>query len=434
MSVLLLPPAHRLARINYLVRTAFFGYLFLVIATLASERGSGAWELLLAAVTFLAYPQLAYLHARIAVDSKRAEFNNLSADSVLTGMWVAQFGFALWPTCGVLVATSLNNASCGNVKGLVRGFLLFVAGAGAWAALSGFRFVPGTGAVVTGLCLAGILVYASTMGIIFFQQNKRLVRTRDVLRKSEQQFRFIAEHAGDLVSVLDAEGRIRYASPSHGEYFEPGSLAEGQEWLGLVHPDDRARAKEFLGLLAVSLHSERIQLRMSSAKGPRRVVECEGNCVPDESGGKSKMIVLTSRDLTARARAEIDIRLAARAFDHLADPVLISDDTGGVEFVNKAYTDVTGYASEELVGRSLHEFEIGAKPADLLGEIWKTVEREGNWRGKFVERAKDGRLLPLTAQVSAIRDRRGVAAHYVWIIGADPDSGNVRAASGNRAA
>jgi PAS domain S-box-containing protein len=65
------------------------------------------------------------------------------------------------------------------------------------------------------------------------------------------------------------------------------------------------------------------------------------------------MIVLVSRNLSARARAEVDLRLAAGAYDRLAAAILICDGAGRIEFVNKAYTQLTGYVPGDVVGRSV---------------------------------------------------------------------------------
>ena len=113
-----------------------------------AERGMNAGTAVLAVLTLLAYPHLAYLHARIAVDSKRAEFRNLTADSVLMGMWMAQMQFALWPSCGALLAISLDNAVCGGGKRFVLGLLSCVGGTLIWGALDGYKFQPATGAPV----------------------------------------------------------------------------------------------------------------------------------------------------------------------------------------------------------------------------------------------------------------------------------------------
>jgi len=160
----------------------------------------------------------------------------------------------------------------------------------------GVPFEPSTGPFVTGLCFLGIIGYVGRLAVFFHEQNSRLVRTRNVLRTSEEQFRFIAANAADLVSVLTPEYRFRYASLSHEKYFELAKFVDGAYWLQLVHPEDRGQGRAFLDLLSRSHRSERARLRMLPAGAPPRMVECEGNPVRDESG-KLQMIVLLCRDL-----------------------------------------------------------------------------------------------------------------------------------------
>ena len=291
-----LPRAHRLGRINYRIRTGSFAFSFLVVLALLAERGFNAGILILSVLTLLAYPQLAYLHARLAVDSKRAEFRNLAFDSVLMGIWAAQLHFALWPVCGALVGVCQNNAVCGGLSRFLSGLLYFTGAALVWAILWDFPLEPATGAMVTGLCFVGIVGYVTWLAVFFYGQNWRLVSARNVLRTSEEQFRFIAEHVGDLVSVLTPEHRFRYASLSHGKYFEAEKFGDGQDWLELIHPEDRDQARGFLKLLHLSAQSERVQLRLMPARGFARVLECEGNPVRAEDDSL-QMIVLVCRDL-----------------------------------------------------------------------------------------------------------------------------------------
>lgn len=292
-----LPWAHRLARINYSTRTGSFAFSFLVVVAIMAERGFSAATLALGIVTLLIYPHLAYLHARIAVDSKRAEFRNLGVDSILMGVWAAQLHFALWPVCGALVGVSMNNGVCGGITRFLTGLLSFAAAALLWAIVQGVPLEPATGPVVTVLCLVGIVGYAGGLAVFFHSQNSRLMRTRNVLRTSEEQFRFIAAHAGDLVSVLTPEYRFRYASLSHDRYFESAQFADGADWPALVHPEDRAGALAFLDSLGESPHSQRTRLRLILAGAPARMVKIEGNPVRDENG-KLQMIVLLCSDLT----------------------------------------------------------------------------------------------------------------------------------------
>ena len=300
---------HRIARINYAPRALAFGYTYVILWALAAERGGSAWVLFFGALQFLVYPHLAYLHTRIVADSKRAELNNLLADSLMLGAWVAQMHYALWPAFGMLAAVSLNGAASGGFRRLSRAAGLFALGAMGWGAFSGYRFHPDTGPVVSVLSGVGIVGYISFIGQLLFDQNTRLVRTRNALRKSEEQFRFIAEHAGDLVVVLDPLRLIRYASASHARYFKPDSYDPGKLWLDLVHPEDRDRAREILDLFATASTRERLHLRMLAASGACPVMECQGNTVWDDTRNV-QMVVLILRDVEARVRTDVERQLS----------------------------------------------------------------------------------------------------------------------------
>jgi PAS domain S-box-containing protein len=152
---------------------------------------------------------------------------------------------------------------------------------------------------VSGLSFAGIVAYSSWVGISLYRQNHRILRTREALRSSEEQFRFIAEHAGDFVAVVDANARFRYASASHLDHFPVEAVAEGEDWVGLVYPDDRERARNFLRYMMESHSSERTTVRVIGAGGLLHTLECDGNPVWDRRGN-TEMVVLVCRDITAR--------------------------------------------------------------------------------------------------------------------------------------
>jgi len=287
-----LPPAHRLARINYAPRVAAFALTFVVLCALFAERGFTALELALAAASFLAYPHLAYLHARLALQSKRAELNNLYADSMLMGLWAVQIDFALWPTVMLLSAIILNNAANGGVGRLLRGNLCFAAAAAAWGAATGYGFQPDTGTAVTALSVLGVVIYASWVGTILFVQNKVLIRMNHHLQDFERQFRFVAENSGEMVSMLDEQGRFLYASSSHARHFDSGLLDPGSRWLGLVHPDDRERARAFLDRLATTRKRQSARLRMDPGRGAARPVDCHGSPAMDAHGVMSGIVMV----------------------------------------------------------------------------------------------------------------------------------------------
>lgn len=302
---------HRIAQLDHAPRTLAFGYAFIVFAALFAERGTLSGPVLLCGIVqFLVYPHLAYLHTRIVQDSKRAELRNLLIDPFLLGVWAAQSQFVPLMTCGLLIGPCISNASNRGGRGLAAAFALFVVGALLWGAVLGFPFQPEVGPYVSGLTMAGIVGYASWIGVIAHVQNARVLRARDALRNSEAQFRFVAEHAGDLVAILDADRRFRYASASHARHFPAASFQPGASWLDLIHPENRTQAMHYLNTLEIGKPAaEAVHLRMAASDGTWMVMECQANAVWDDRN-QVRMTVVILRDIEARVRTDIERQLA----------------------------------------------------------------------------------------------------------------------------
>lgn len=176
---------HRIAKVNYYPRMLGFASSFIAILLLDHERDLGLVALSLAALSFLVYPQLAYLHAKYAPQSKTAEQRNLLFDSVLLGVWSAGLGFNLWITFSLLVSTLLNNAINGGPPRLAIAAGCFAGGSLLWILLMGLDFEPGAGPLVTGFVITSSLLYFVGVGVTYFDQNKRLAKAHlDIAHKN----------------------------------------------------------------------------------------------------------------------------------------------------------------------------------------------------------------------------------------------------------
>lgn len=297
-----LPPAHRFARISYAPRTISFGFAFLVLGAITAERNYSGWVVFFGVLQYLVYPHLAYLHARLVTDSKQAEMRNLMFDAILLGAWMAQLGFALWPACGLLTAVSLNSVAAGGPRVLVQRLGMFAGGALVWGALTGFSFRPDTGPVVTWLSMLGIVGYTTWIGVILRSQNRRLVDVREALRKSQEQFQFIAEHAGDLVAAVDITGRARYLSPQHADYFGKERAVLDADWTDFVIEPDRQPVRRALQRMAEQRTGLRLLFRVRRADGDTRDMECQANPIVDRDL-RARTFILVCRDVTAPVAA-----------------------------------------------------------------------------------------------------------------------------------
>ena len=418
---------HRLARINYPVRVGSFGFAFTVIVLVLMERGFSVAALVLAALSFLAYPHAAFVHTRLALDSKRAEMRNLVIDSAILGLWVAQIHFAMWPALGALIALNLNNAICGGLRQLALGLLAYLAGAALWGALWGYPLRPDVSLPVATLCFVGVAGYVSAIGVVFYQANRRLSEARETLARSERQFRFIAEQSGSLIAIIDPERRIQYRSAPHVEVFDPNRVEPGADWLELVRADERPRAAEFLQTVMHKESRDSCHLHFDGAGGKTMLMECHASFLTNEFGGETRMLLLSCRLVGAAAVAGTGGSDAGAI-----DAVVLSDAAGRAEYADEGYQLLTGVPVAQVIGRMCHELRSAVGTDNLFEQVTRSLARDGRWQGRCLERRSDGSVFLASVRVFGVGPDSEAITRLAWLITRVVDAGGGPVATGRQ--
>ena len=131
--------------------------------------------------------------------------------------------------------------------------------------------------------------------------------TEDRLHESQELFRAIVENVGDLVAVLDAEGRRVYNSPSYRPLFREKDIRQGSNSFREIHPDDRERIKEIFRRTIATGIGECAEFRFVLKDGSIRHMESDGRAIRGADGKVSKVVVV-SRDITELKQLEAELR------------------------------------------------------------------------------------------------------------------------------
>jgi PAS domain S-box-containing protein len=128
-------------------------------------------------------------------------------------------------------------------------------------------------------------------------------RAEELLRESEERFRLIAENVGDLVAMLDTEGRRLYTSPSYRTLFAEDDTRVGTDSFLEIHPADREHIRNIFQETVRSGQGQATEFRFLLKDGSVRHIESEGRVIRDGDGRVAKVVVV-SRDITERKRAD----------------------------------------------------------------------------------------------------------------------------------
>lgn len=134
-----------------------------------------------------------------------------------------------------------------------------------------------------------------------------------------------------------------------------------------------------------------------------------------EADGSVGGLVGFMLDITERKRMEARLQQAATVFDSSAEGVIITAPDGNIIAVNRAFSEITGYNEDEVVGRNPNILQSGRQSKEFYRELWATIGRNGRWQGEVWNRCKDGRIYPEWLTISAVKDNAGNLTHYVGV-------------------
>ncbi|HET8575725.1 MAG TPA: PAS domain S-box protein [Methylomirabilota bacterium] len=110
-----------------------------------------------------------------------------------------------------------------------------------------------------------------------------------------------------------------------------------------------------------------------------------------------------------------ELRLQAAALESAANAIVIVDLSGAVVWANPAFSRLTGFALEEVLGEDLRLLKSGQQPPEFYKELWETILSGQVWQGQLINRRRDGRFYNEEMTITPVRDEQGIVTHFVAV-------------------
>lgn len=257
-----------------------------------------------------------------------------------------------------------------------------------------------------------------------------LVLIRDITRqrhaeierqRSEERFRLISRATSDAVYDFDAErdtlwwGESFYTTFGFSRDEIPATLAA---WEALVHPDDVARVSGSLqAAIDSDVHEWEQEYRFRCGDGTYAEVVDRGYLLRDANGRVTR-VVGGMLDVSERHRSEANLRLLRRAVEATSNGIIITDARQPdcpIVYVNPAFQEITGYTSEEVIGRNCRFLQRGDCDQIALESIRDAVREQCEARGLLRNYRKDGTPFANDFHIAPVRDAAGALTHFVGV-------------------
>jgi len=258
------------------------------------------------------------------------------------------------------------------------------------------------------------------------QDVTRLVQSQRQLLDSEQKLRSLFELSPLGIALISSGGHCIRTNRAFDQLFK----APGHNGSGIfVHPDTTnelermRRAALSSGDATISFEQSlsradgqalplRLRAQRLRAASARETARVEG----EDSGEGDDLVWLMVEDRSQQLATEQSMRQAANVFRYAQDGVLITETDGRIVDVNEAFSRITGYSRQEVLGATPNLLKSGVHDMAFYGRMWKELKREGSWSGEVTNRARDGSLQEMLETISSVKDEQGKVTHYVALL------------------
>lgn len=238
------------------------------------------------------------------------------------------------------------------------------------------------------------------------------------LRESEERLQLAIRGINEGIWDWDLRDNSLYLSPTWKRMigFEDHELPNDYETFETrLHPEDRPSVLQSIeDYLQRRIEGYSVEFRFLHKDRSWRWILARGEALFDGEGRPYRMAG-SHCDITERKENELRLTLFSKIFDHSQDALMVTDARNHIVEVNPAFTRITGYELDEVVGRDPKFLSSGKQPASFYQKLWTSLQRDRHWSGEVWNRRKCGEFYAELLTISAVYDRSDQLRFYLAV-------------------
>ena len=241
------------------------------------------------------------------------------------------------------------------------------------------------------------------------------ISERKQLEAQAKQFEFIVKSSDDAIISKSMDGLV--TSWNRGAESIFGYTAEEMigKSLKILQPPDR-QFEEDLILAGISRGEsiERYDSKLVHKNG--KIIDISATISPiRDNSGNIIGAVKIARDITERKKYEEELSKLSLSVEQSSNSIMITNLNAEIEYVNKRFTQITGYSADEVAGKNPRILQSKRTPKAVFDDLWHSLGQGKEWHGEFINLSKDGREFFESAHITPLRNKEGRITHYVAI-------------------
>ena len=243
---------------------------------------------------------------------------------------------------------------------------------------------------------------------------KAFDRTSSTFRSLDR----LLDKAPDLYLITDPDGRIRHGNPACRALGSLEALIDSN-LLDYARTESRTCMRQCIEAALQTDHTMPISpcpsetLYLNTLSGQRLIATLSS--VQSFEDDQRAHIHWLLRDVTREREKEFENQLASMVYSNATEAILITDIKGNILAVNPAFTTITGYAADEVIGKTPKLLSSGIHDTAFYAAMWQQLSTNCTWQANIFNRNKNGQIIPLRVTVNAVKNATDEVLSYIAI-------------------
>lgn len=248
----------------------------------------------------------------------------------------------------------------------------------------------------------------STRTLDLMREKALRIQAEEALLKSEEKWRFLInsreeniwdyDFEQDKSSISVAESKVEDILNNSLQTFDSFSK---------IHPDDIQKVKEdFVAHLLGETEFYYNKHRVLRKEGGWRWILSRGKVLERCDTGTPKRFIGIHSDITEK-------ELASVIYEHSSEAMFISDNENSIISINPAFTQITQYHKDEVIGKDLHSLCLSEADNEAYKKLLYSLIKDGKWSGEVLNKRKNGELYSQELKINVVKTPQGKIDHFI---------------------
>lgn len=248
-------------------------------------------------------------------------------------------------------------------------------------------------------------------------QNDELFKAEAAAKQARDKYFDLYHYAPVGYATIDKYGRILQANLRMEELFhQDATKILGSFIFDLAHKESsdelRGRYRAFFN----KPDGKEIHFRVNNDDSEIYVSMTGGITLPTgTTSNQNRNLLIAITDTTKAKKNEIELALSAKVFDSSIEGIVITDKGGKILRVNPAFSTITGYEENEVLGKTPAILKSGQHDKSFYSNMWQSISIHGSWQGEIINRRKNGETYVEWLNISTVTTANSGHSHYIAI-------------------